>query len=131
MKLRMLALIPLLWANLAGADIITEWGGGVKNPRTTSLVMQEKCHVVQVVETIPTDPSVHRVASCGGDDPIFIGWPVAWQSNFSDVWTLRAGWFHYSHWTDGGDDRELHMDCICTTVTFNWTALGRKHARKP
>lgn len=119
-SLIMLVVLGMLGANLARADVITEFGAGVKIPASTSLVMQEKCHEVTVIETRPPDPSVYRVASCGGDNPIFIGWPVAWQKDLG-VWTIRAGWFHLSHWFDGGEDRELHMDCGCFTATFNWT----------
>lgn len=119
--------------NYAQADVITEFGGGRKNPSTTSVVMQERCHEVVIVETRPDSPDINfRGSSCGGDDPIFSGWPVAYQKDFG-VWTVRAGWFHYSHWFDGGRDRELHLDCIpCATVTFNWTKWkdGRKKSKR-
>lgn len=81
---------------------------------------------VVVVPSWPDNPRADGLYSCGGDNPLFIGWPIAWQSNFSDVWTIRAGWFHFSHWFDGGRDHELHMDCICSTVTLNWSARRRR-----
>jgi hypothetical protein len=121
------------WALLAGflafvvaksaqADIITELGAGMKYPATTSVVLQEVCHEALVTETRPPTPSLdYRLSSCGGDNPVFIGWPVAWESTFSSIWTVRAGWFHLSHWFDGGSDREVHMDALVVTTTFNWT----------
>lgn len=115
----------------AKADVITEFGAGYKSFSTTSVVMLPECHHVVIDETRPNTPGLnYRGASCGGDNPVFIGWPFAWQSSFSDVWTVRAGWFHLSHWFDGGKDRELHMDCACVTATFNWTEWRRAKASR-
>lgn len=125
-KLMMLAVLGILGTNLARADIITEFGAGVKSPGTTSVIMRKECHLATIIETRPDTPGLnYRDASCGGDDPVFIGWPVAWQKDFG-VWTLRAGWFHFSHWFDGREDRELHMDCACFTATINWTDRGKR-----
>jgi hypothetical protein len=120
-----------LWASPAKAEVVTEFGGGWKSPYTTSLVMREYCHSAMVIETRPDHPEYnYLLSSCGGDNPVFVGWPVAWQSEFSDVWTIRAGWFHLSHWFDGNADREVHMDCACATVTFSWSEWRRGTRRE-
>lgn len=119
-------IMAVLALHPARADVVTELGAGAKLPGTTSLLLQENCHSAVIFETRPTDVGRNGgLTSCGGDDPVFIGWPVAWQKDFG-VWSVRAGWFHLSHWFDGGADRELHMDCACSTVTFNWTEWRKK-----
>lgn len=124
--MRLLALALSLLAMPAAADVISEIGMGVKIERSTSYLMLPACRTAVVTDPIwPENPRGYGLYSCGGDDPLFIGWPVAWQSDFSDVWTVRAGWMHFSHWFDGGSDRELHMDAIASTVTFNWSAWKR------
>lgn len=127
---KVIALLVILAATLlvtnVRADVITEFGAGIKNPRTTSLVLQEKCHEVLVTATRPDDPSVYRTASCGGDDPLFVGWPVAYEwTSPREVFRIRAGWFHLSHWFDGGPNREVHLDCACVSLTVNWSKRGR------
>lgn len=125
-----LAAASLLPVNALKADIITEFGAGIKIPASTSILMLEECHVAQPLEMRPSDPSLeYRVSSCGGDDPIFIGWPIAWEKDFG-VWSVRAGWFHFSHWFDGGRDRELHMDAGAVTATFNWTEWKRGRSKR-
>lgn len=119
------ALLLMLAVTSAKADIITEFGGGVKLP-STSVLMLEECHEAQITVTRPDNPSLnYRTASCGGDNPVFVGWPIAYERDFG-VWSVRAGWFHLSHWFDGKADRELHMDCACVTATINWTERMRK-----
>jgi hypothetical protein len=118
-----IAVLLLLLPMTAAADIVTEFGAGVKLGRSTSYLLLPACEYAIVVSPPwPENPrgTTHSY-SCGGDNPAFIGWPVAWQSDFSDVWTIRVGWFHYSNWFDGGRDRETHMDAIAVTTTFNWT----------
>lgn len=121
-------LLFLMSARPARAEIISELGMGYKLP-TTSVVMQEDCHAVTITETRPHRPDIfYRPASCGGDNPVFIGWPIAWQKDFG-LWTVRAGWFHLSHWFDGGSDRELHMDAAAVTFTVNWSELRRRRRK--
>lgn len=99
----------------AYADIVTEFGVGYKLPQTTSYVLRPECH------TVVASNSAHReLASCGGDNPAFIGWPIAWERTFDRPWRLRVGWFHFSHWGDGGKDRETHMDAAVVSVTRIW-----------
>ena len=121
--MRFLALGFLLFGGMANADWISEFGMGYKNPRTTSVVMREECHTVTLSELRPADPELDfRRASCGGDNPAFIGWPIAYEREFADgLYTLRAGWFHYSHWFDGGKGRELHFDAAVVSVRINWS----------
>lgn len=135
MRKAFLALLILLLLSPAKADVITEFGMGYKVPTTTSVVMLPSCHIVRLTGPIYNDPdSDHygrEYASCGGDDPIFVGWPIAYQSDFKDeIWMVRAGWYHFSHWFDGGQDRELHMDAVAVTTTFNWTKFFEKRKRK-
>jgi len=107
----------------ASADVITEFGMGVKIEGTTSVLLLPQCHLATIIETRPDTPRYDYLnASCGGDNPMFVGWPVAYEREFSGgIWRLRAGWFHYSNWFDGKQDRETHMDCACVTATFNWS----------
>lgn len=114
----------LFFARDAKADVITEIGGGWKLNGTTSLVLQPNCHSAVIYETRPVDPGRNDgLTSCGGDNPLFVGWPIAYQTPDA---RFRIGWFHMSHWFDGGRDRETHLDCLCASWTFNWTERGRR-----
>lgn len=121
------ALIVATIAGKARADVISEIGMGVKMERTTSVVMLPVCHTAQITETKPATPSLDfRVSSCGGDNPAFIGWPIAWEREYANgAVRFRGGWFHYSNWFDGGRDRETHMDLAAVALTFNWTQMRR------
>lgn len=126
MKKLLCAALLCLMGSVANADIVTEFGAGLKVPGTTSYLLLPECH--EAVVTTPEWPQNPRGLlpySCGGDNPTFIGWPVAWEKELGDAWKLRAGWFHYSNWFDGGKDRETHMDVAAVTVMFNWTAWKR------
>jgi len=116
-------------AQTAAADLISEVGGGYKLA-TTSLVLKPGCTDVIPRGPVVDDPKSEHyqrgTASCGGDNPVFIGWPIAWQSDRSGPFNYRVGWFHMSHWFDGGADREAHMDCLCATVTINWSKRKKK-----
>jgi hypothetical protein len=103
-------------------EFVTELGMGYKMPRTTSLVLVPECETALV--RAPTIPEYDYLnSSCGGDNPAFIGWPVAYEWQVGDVYSVRAGWFHYSNWFDGGSDRETHMDLLAVTVTIHWGRL--------
>ena len=73
------------------ADIITEFGAGYKLDNT-SVVLLPECHTVRIEEhTWPEGKNpAHAPRSCGGDDPVFIGWPIAWEKELSGPWTVRA-----------------------------------------
>lgn len=115
-------LLALVFGRPAHADLITELGAGWKLPRSTSTLLLPECHLAVVIETRPqTDSIWYRKASCGGDNPAFIGWPIAWEREFRGPWRMRCGWFHYSNWFDGGHDRETHMDVAACAATFNWS----------
>jgi hypothetical protein len=120
----LLALLPRTAS--AERGFITEFGAGYKNERSTSIVMMEDCHEVWVVRTKPDRPDLnYRPASCGGDNPIFVGWPIAYEWSIGDVYRLRTGWFHYSHWFDGSKGRETHMDALAITLTVKWREVGK------
>jgi hypothetical protein len=115
----------------AQADIVTEFGMGYKLP-STSAVMMPICEQVLLQGRQLEDPSSPNWgkthASCGGNNPAFVGWPIAWESSWKGPWRVRAGYFHYSNWFDGGtnftnlgDRHETHMDLAAVTATFNWT----------
>lgn len=119
----------------AKADVITEFGMGWKSPNT-SIVMLPECRQVHLHDDLSpglklTDPTSRHwgrpTTSCGGDNPAFIGWPIAWESKWRGSFKYRVGWFHYSNWFDGGkylkggDRHETHMDLVAGTITFNWT----------
>lgn len=73
--------------------------------------------------------------SCGGDNPVFIGWPIAYEWTWRPSVVVRAGWFHFSSWFDGsntpvevldfGDDNELTFDALAVSVRFNWAKMRR------
>ena len=108
----------------AQADIITEFGIGYKLPSSSYLLMPQ-CKQAVVVNP-PDDPRYPDAYSCGGSFPAFIGWPVAWESDFRGAWKVRVGWFHYSNWFDGGRSFETHMDVAAATATFNWSEWRRR-----
>lgn len=124
-------LVLALWLSLpAQADIVSELGGGIKLPGS-SYVLQPKCRKV-----IAFEPDDGRDYPCGGDNPAFIGWPVAWERPDGN---LRVGWFHYSNWFDGGelsqlsggDKYETQFNCLCVSWKFNWTSrLKKRRLRK-
>jgi len=122
--------------NSASADVITEFGGGYK--ARVSAVLEPICKQVMLTgeqQHSPSSPNYGKgLASCGGDNPAFIGWPIAWQSKENGkfgAFTYRIGWFHYSNWFDGGnylpggDRHETSMDLLAGTITFNWTKWNR------
>jgi hypothetical protein len=124
----MLLVLCLGFAKPARAEgsLVTEVGMGYKIEATTSTVLLPDCHRVTGIEFQPEqregDESWGRVsASCGGDNPVFIGWPLAyeWESKTGAL-RWRAGWFHYSHWFDGHSDRETHFDAAAVSVTIVW-----------
>lgn len=107
----------------AKADVITEFGFAYK--LDSSAVLDPLCHTVLLVGDIVTNPSSPYYdrpdTSCGGDNPAFIGWPIAWESQWRKAFKYRLGWFHFSHWGDGGSDRETHMDLFAMSITYNWS----------
>lgn len=125
--------------NGAKADVITEFGMGWRSPNT-SLVLQPYCSQVAVPDYLRNDPTGRHYgrldASCGGDNPAFIGWPVAWESDWRGSFRYRVGWFHYSNWFDGGrylpggDRHETHMDLLAGTITFNWSKWREQRQKR-
>lgn len=124
----------MLASSPAPADVITEFGFGYKLPDSTSFVLQERCHTASLIENEHGEWIYYRGPganlpngsgrSCGGDNPLFVGWPVAYEHEFEGPWTIRAGWFHMSHWFDGGSDRETHLDAAVVSFKFNWSKRG-------
>lgn len=134
----LLCLFMLFLSSRAQADIVTEWGWGVKLPHSTSAILLPICQQVHLTgwqQNSPDSPNFGKgLSSCGGDNPAFIGWPIAWESDWfgkRDGFKLRGGWFHYSNWFDGGkylqggDSHETSMDMAAFTITFNWTNWAR------
>ena len=126
MKIRNLGYMALLWVSslsVSYADIITEIGAGIKLPDTTSIPLLPECHYVFAYDRQGNLVSDRSTASCGGDNPAFIGWPIAWEREFNlkrRSTRVRCGWFHMSHWTDGGRERETHMDLAACSGTIVW-----------
>ena len=112
-------------------SVISEFGVAYKTPSLTSQVMWPQCSVVIITDqALPR--GVGNSASCGGDNPAFIGWIAAYEWEGADeVWRVRAGLFHVSHWFDGGnvfhggDTHELFGTWPAVTATFNWTKWAR------
>ena len=107
---------------LADGGFITEIGGGWKDFDTTSYLMQSDCKKAIVVAPVwPENPRGLHPYSCGGDNPVFIGWPLAWEFNNGNT---RIGWFHQSQWFDGRG--ELHFDCLCASHRFRWADIFKR-----
>lgn len=116
---KFLCLILLCLATLPinAQGLFTEIGLGIKI-QGTSRALKPSCSVLY--------DSNGELYSCGGDNPIFIGWPLAWEFPRGQ----RFGWFHMSHWADGrnnpqflqdmGDGREIAFNCLCYTHKFEW-----------
>jgi hypothetical protein len=103
----------------ASGGFISEVGMGYKVDRTTSIVLLPECETALVRAPSALDID-YRVSSCGGDNPAFVGWPIAYEWDVGEYYSVRAGWFHMSHWFDGGSDRETHVDMLAITVTIHW-----------
>lgn len=135
--MRLLPLVLLLAPVLASADVVTEFGLGVKVRQ--SVLFHPSCDVVDIPAANPVRLERGHLgratASCGGDNPIFVGWPIAYEKD-RGPWRWRVGWFHLSSIGDGGgriaellgsgDGRELSFDCVCATATFNWSQRSRR-----
>lgn len=119
MKLILLALLLPLAVYAEGGGLITEFGGGVKLPASSSYIALPACKSVMVVRPADSPRPPPQTYSCGGDNPIFVGWPLAWE--FPNG--VKLGWHHQSQWFDTRG--ELHVDCICSSWTFRWNRLRR------
>jgi hypothetical protein len=97
MRLVVLALGLLLTGCASMPGLYAEVGAGFKIEPNTSYVMREGC------DTVTLDGMTR---SCGGDNP---------TAHFAVGFEFRNGrtrceYGHFSHYLDGGSDRELHMD---------------------
>lgn len=117
----------------AKADIVTEFGIGYKL-ETSSALLNPLCTSVTIpnanpLRSNPSSPHWGRnSASCGGDNPIFIGYPIKWESDYRGPWAWSVGWLHFSSIADGGnvldfggDRHEVHMDAVVISAKFNWS----------
>ena len=112
LKKLLLTVLVSLWAMPAFAQgFITELGGGVLSPNSSYLTLPD-CK--KAVVTIPMQEN-YSTYSCGGDYPIFFGWPIAWEFKNGNT---KIGWAHFSHWFDGNG--ELHFNCLCVSHRFEW-----------
>lgn len=109
-----LAMFPLM----ANAEFVTVLGVGLKANNFSSAILDPECDQV----FMPARGN-RGWSSCGGNNPIFVGWPIAY-----DFGNWRVGWFHFSSFFDGGnsigsvgDEHEVHMNCFCATYTVRWT----------
>jgi hypothetical protein len=104
-------------------EFITEFGGGYKNLPSTSFLLNSNCQ--KAIVTRPEWPENPRGLtddySCGGDNPVFVGWPIAYEWTLTRGNSVRLGHFHMSQWFDGNG--ELHLDCVCASFTFRWGKL--------
>lgn len=109
-------------------DFVTTLGMAYKDFESTSLVAHSDCHKVKPVGEIVQNPASQFYGrsdtSCGGDNPAFVGYPIAIEREFRDgAFELRIGWFHQSQWFDAG--AELHIDMVSVEATFNWSQMRR------
>jgi hypothetical protein len=130
MRVLILTLILLSGHAQAEGEWITEFGGGYKIEATSSALFHKDCTQAYMREL-----GNRGWSSCGGDNPVFVGWPIMYRTTKNwGYW--QVGWFHQSHWFDGsgfvdwgGDAYELHFDCVCATIGFNWSRLNRRSKR--
>lgn len=78
--------------------LYVEIGAGYKIEGTTSAVLRPGCHQAYA-------DNVNSWRSCGGDNPT-AHFNAGYE--FSDKY--RCEYSHFSHFFDGGSDRETHMD---------------------
>ena len=113
--------VAVLFGSVASADWITEVGMGYKSP-TSSFLFHPNCY--KLTHTDPRISGERASTSCGGKNPVFVGWPIAWNKCFNGgAVCARVGWFHLSSWFDRSG--EIHMDCVCVSTTFNWSQMRR------
>lgn len=120
--IKTLILALFLVVSQAKADMISEFGGGLKGQMSETL--EPSCEYALTFDNLGhyrvDEQGRIKTVPCGGSQPIFIGWPVAWESANGD---LRIGWFHMSHWVSGppfNHDPEVSFNCICATYKFHW-----------
>lgn len=123
MRPTVLLMTALLLSTQSKADIISEIGGGVTLPYTSE-VMSPQCQYVFVVQGKAgfqfDGQGRQKTLPCGGSDPVFVGWPIAWESANGNT---RVGWFHFSHWFSGvpfNRDSETSYNCLCASHKFHW-----------
>lgn len=129
----LIASLALVFSYPAHADWVTEFGIGYKL-ETSSAILNPLCTSVDIPISNPmraSSDSPHwgrNTASCGGDNPIFIGYPIKWESKYRGPWAWSAGWLHFSSFADGGnvldfggDRHEVHMDALVISAKFNWS----------
>ena len=111
-------------------DVVSTMGTGFKLNNQSSAVLDPNCTMILFTQG-KEFRNGRKEASCGGDNPIFIGWPIAMEKNMP-YWRVKWGWFHMSSIFDGskldwlhGDQREVHFDCVCMEATFNWSKRRR------
>jgi len=116
-------LLAMVVSLKAHAGMLTEIGGGLKV--ATSNVLDPACRQVFIVDADHSlmfdELNRQKTVPCGGRNPIFIGWPIAWETPNGNT---RLGWFHMSHWSDGppfNHHGETAFNCICATHKFYWS----------
>lgn len=128
------AIVVSLWVAVlasknARADdrggLITEIGGGLALPAPyTSKLAAPSCWAAVPQRNMgtyaaPANGDSGELWACGGHNPVFIGWPIAWE--FPNG--VRLGVFHLSHWFDGPPfkgDGEIAYTCVCASWTVHW-----------
>ena len=116
--LGLLLCLPLAFPARADevGGLFSEIGGGVKLPTYSSFLESPACKKAMVIQPAwPENPrGLTDPYSCGGDNPVFVGWLIGWE--FPNG--VRVGLFHKSQWFDGNG--ELQFNCICASYTIRW-----------
>ena len=114
-------LTTLLCAPAQAQRLITELGGGLKVSQGSSYLMMPDCKKAMVVDPLwPENPHPPpQVFSCGGDNPVFVGWVLAWEFPSG----IKLGYFHQSQWLDR--EGEMKFNCLCASGTIDWTRRWR------
>lgn len=151
--LRLLAFALLLLPLQASADKLwPKWDritviGVDWKLNTSSYIALPKCNTVETTTPWPLDPrgrpqpividqtkqiqEAFGAYSCGGDNPMFHGYPFALERSWKNgLIRLRVGApvFHTSQWFDGTG--ELHIDAFSGELTINWSQRKRNKSAK-
>lgn len=119
-KALILIIVLLTASNALAGEFITELGGGFMERQKSSYILTQDCKSVVVINPTTSPREIHFPYSCGGDDPLFIGWPIAYEFNNGNT---RIGWFHYSHWFDNRG--ETQFNCLCASHKITWKNFKR------
>lgn len=113
-------------ADLPKWDIVSSAGMAYKGipAFNSSYTIREDCKKVSVV--VPQDnPRRSGLYSCGGDEPAFVGYPIAFKRKWlGGLIETKFGIFHQSQWFDGKGETQWTGPSV--EMEFNWSEWRRR-----